>query len=68
MVTVPTNGSAIIFVMFFFRATPAAYGGSQIRGPTGAVAAALRHSHSNVGSEPRLRPTPQLGNTGSLTH
>ena len=29
-------------------------------GPIGAVAAGLHHSHSNVGSELRLRPTPQL--------
>ena len=26
----------------------------------GAVATSLRQSHSNAGSEPRLRPTPQL--------
>ena len=37
-----------------------AYGGSQARGPIGAVATALRQSHSNAGSEPRLQPTPQL--------
>ena len=36
-----------------------AYGGSQARGLIRAVAASLRHSHSNMGSEPRLRPTPQ---------
>ena len=34
-----------------------AYGGSQTRGPIGAVAARLRR---NVGSELRLQPTPQL--------
>ena len=45
---------------FFFRATPTVYGGSQARGQTGAGAASLYHSHSNMGSEPRLRPTPQL--------
>jgi len=44
----------------FFRATPAAYGGSQARGLIGAAATGLHHSHSNAGSEPRLRPTPQL--------
>ena len=38
----------------FSRAAPAAYGGSQARGPIGAVAA----SHSNSGSEPRLGPIP----------
>ena len=43
-----------------FRAAPTAYGGSQARGPIGAVAAGLRHSHSNVGSKLHLRPSPQL--------
>ena len=43
-----------------FRATPMAYGGSQTKGPMGAVAAALHHSHSNSGSEPHLPLTPQL--------
>uniref|UniRef100_A0A8D0KLY3 Transmembrane anterior posterior transformation 1 n=1 Tax=Sus scrofa TaxID=9823 RepID=A0A8D0KLY3_PIG len=42
-----------------FKAAPMAYGGSQARGPVRAVAAGLHHSHSNTGSEPRLRPTPQ---------
>ena len=37
-----------------------AYGGSQARGQIGATDASLSHSHSNVGSEPCLRPTPQL--------
>ena len=41
-------------------AAPSAYGGSQARGRIGAVATGLRHSHSHVGSEPRLQPTPQL--------
>ena len=50
--------SALIFD--FFRAVPTAYGGSQARGPVGAEAAGLRHSHSNVGSEPHLRTIPQL--------
>ena len=41
--------------MFFlpfclFRAAPVAYGGSQARGPVGAAAAGLHHSHSNAGS------------------
>ena len=49
------------FLVFAFsRAAPVAYGGAQARGPIGAVAASLRHSHSNRGSEPHLRPTPQL--------
>ena len=34
------------FFLSFFRATPAAYGGSQARGLIGAVAAGLRHSHT----------------------
>ena len=37
-----------------------AYRGSQARGPAGATAAGLCHSHSNGGSEPRPQPTPQL--------
>ena len=48
------------FVFCPLRATPAAYGGSHARGLIGAVATGLRHSHSNIGSELRLRPTPQL--------
>ena len=59
--------SWFFFVFFFFfclfafsRAAPVAYGGSQARDPIGAVAASLRHSHSNARSEPPLRPTPQL--------
>ena len=37
-----------------------AYGGSQARGPTAAVAAGLCQSHSNVGSKLGLQPTPEL--------
>ena len=40
-----------------------AYGSSQARDRIGAVAAGLRHRHSNLGSEPRLQPTPQLTET-----
>ena len=43
----------------FFRATPAAYGGSQAKDPTRAVATDLHQSHSNVRSKP-LQPTPQF--------
>ena len=46
--------------LFVFRAAPSAFGGSQARGLIGAVAASLHHSHSKVGSEPHLRPIPQL--------
>ena len=51
-----------VFVFFFclFKVTPAAYGGSQAGGLSGAAAAGLHHSHSSKGSEPRLQPTPQL--------
>ena len=48
----------VLFVLF--RATPVAHEGSQAGGLIGAVAAVLRHSHSNVGSELHLRSTPQL--------
>ena len=60
------NYSFFFFFFFFFslfafsRAAPSAYGGSQTRDPVGAVAAGLHQSHSNVRSEPRLQPTPQL--------
>ena len=49
----------MLFVCFF-RATPAAYGSSQARGPIRAAAASLRHSHSNTGAEANLPPPPQL--------
>ena len=50
----------VVVVVAISWAAPAAYGGSQARGPIGAVATSLRQSHSNAGSEPRLQPTPQL--------
>ena len=50
----------IFFFFLLFRVVPGAYGGSQARGRNGATAAGLHHSHSNTGSKPRLRPTPQL--------
>ena len=48
------------FVFCPFRVTCAAYGGSQARGQVRAASAGLHYSHSNAGSEPRLRSTPQL--------
>ena len=55
------------FSFFFFfglfaisQAAPMAYGGSQARDRMGAVAIGLHQGHSNVGSEPRLQPTPLL--------
>ena len=56
----------IFFVFCLFRAAPAAYEGSQARGQIGATSAGLHHSHSNAGSEPLLRPTPQLMETLDL--
>ena len=60
---IPVTVLVFFFGLFAFpRATPVAYGGSQTRGLIRAVAASLNHSHSNsnVGSKPRLGPTPQL--------
>ena len=50
-----------IFVFLPFSwATLVAYGGSQARGRIGAIAAGLHRSHSNLGYEPHLQPTPQF--------
>ena len=51
-----------VFFFFFltFGAAPLAYGSSKARGGIGAAGASLCYSHSNMGSELRLRPTPQL--------
>ena len=60
--------SELLFFFFSFCLFRA-YGSSQARGPIGAVASCLYHSHSNVGSKPRLQPTLQLNtNTGYFTH
>ena len=54
----------LVFCLFAFsRAAPTAYGCSQARGPIGDAATGLCQSHSNVGSELRLQPTPQLSAT-----
>ena len=59
----------LCFLFCLLGATPIAYGSSQARGQIGAAAAGLHHSHSNAGSESRLRPTPQLEATlDTLTH
>ena len=66
LVTSSHNVQRTISFFFFFglfafsRAAPASYGGSQARGLSRAAATGLHQSHSNSGSEPRLRPTPQL--------
>ena len=63
----------IFFLSFFclfclFRGAPAAHGGSQARGPIGATATGLCHSHNNTRSKPRLQPTQQpTGNARSST-
>ena len=55
-----TTISLFFFFFFFFfffvfsKAAPMAHGGSQARGPVGAVATGLRQSHSNTRSEPSL--------------
>ena len=62
------NREICIFVSFFFFLSfvflglhpQHMEGGSQARGLTRAVATSLHNSHSNVGSEPHLLPTPQL--------
>ena len=48
---------------YFFRGAPVAYGGFQSMGLIRAAAASLHHSHSNMGSESCLQPTPQLTTT-----
>ena len=45
---------------YIFFHIPVAYGSSKARGQSGAAAAGLHHSHSHLGSEPHLRPIPQL--------
>ena len=63
----------LLFILFYYlfiylfivlsRAVPTAYGGSQARGVIRAVATGLHQSHSNMGFEPCLQPTPQLSAT-----
>ena len=50
----------LMYFFFLFTAAPAAYEGSQARGPVRAPAAGLHHSLSNTGSKLHLQPTPQL--------
>ena len=57
------NDMCVFFFFCLFAISwvaPSAYGGSLARGQIGAVATSLHQSHSNVGSEPSLQPTPQL--------
>ena len=50
------GGRHLIFFFFclFSRAAPTSYGGSQVRGLIGAVAAGLRQGHNNAGSKLHL--------------
>ena len=50
----------IFSFLSFLGPLPVAYGGSQARGPIGAAATGLGPSHIHSGSEPCLRPRPQL--------
>ena len=50
----------ILFIYLLYRAAGVAYRTSQAKGRNRATDASLHHSHSNAGSEPDLRPTPQL--------
>ena len=58
------------FILFyFFRATPLAYGSSQVRGWIRAAGTGLHRSHSNEGSEPlSTNYTAPCGSARSLTH
>ena len=47
-------GLKLFILFFFFRAIPAAYGSSQVRGRIRAVAAGLCHRHSHARFEPHL--------------
>ena len=56
-----------VLIFFFFApffvggdADPTAYGDSQARGPIGATATGLHHSHSTARSKLHLQPTPQI--------
>ena len=60
MIVLTLENSLQFFSPVFFRVPPAAYGSSQARGQMRAEAASLHPSHSNAGSEPHLRSTPQL--------
>ena len=59
----PVEDGYLLFFSFLLRLTPLAYGSSQARGLIRAAVASLHHSHSNLGSELHLQPTPQLVET-----
>ena len=47
-------------IIIIIKVALAAYECSQARGQIGAVAARLHHSHSDMGSESHLPPTPYI--------
>ena len=57
--SIKTTTTTTTKTFHYDRVTPAAYGSSQ-PGGIGAVATGLHHSHSTVGSEAYLWPTPKL--------
>ena len=51
---------SFFFSLFFLRAAPMVYGGSQARDQIRAAAIGPHHSQSNARSKLRLQPIPQL--------
>ena len=51
----PPSLASFLFSFCLFRAAPAAYGGSQVRGGVRSTAAGLHRNHSNARSQPCLR-------------
>ena len=69
MILVSAGNVFVCSFCFLFRTALSAYGVSQARGPIGAVAASLHHSHSNTGSKPwSATYTTAHGNARTLTH
>ena len=63
------GGSPSLQKKNFFRPVPMAYGDSQARSLTGAIAAGLSHSHSQLGIQAvSATYTTAHGNIGPLTH
>ena len=60
LVSYSTEFCLFMYLFLFFRAAAEPHGSSQARDLIRAAEAGLRHSHSKSGSEPHLRPTPQL--------
>ena len=66
-ILIPPPLTPFFFFFFFFlrdasrhKEVPRLRAQSQAQGPIRVVAATLHHSHSNIRSKLRLRPTPQL--------